>query len=180
MQFIADNEEIIKRTAESKILFEILSINLLNILANNPSAKKNCNQPDASDIEIIWQNFKNELYNNRPRLASLLESATISELNPNSYCIIVNRESSKDDIESEKSEIERVFGSLLNQSIKISVVYKVEEKLIKHNPGVKDKISKVEIQDNNESKPNTESETKSSINSDDVFTKFFPSGKKIK
>ncbi len=180
MQFIADNEDIIKRTAEAKTLFEILSLNLLGIVSNNSPDYKNTKQSNSSDIETIWQNFIDDLFNKRPRLASLLETTTITVTSPNNYCLTVVQASIKEDIENEKSEIEKHISNYVNQPVTITVICQEKEKPTKQKASVKENIKQTEPVEKTDIKDHSKPEIKKPINTDDIFAKHFPTSKKIK
>jgi len=184
MQIIADSEEMVKRTSEPKILFEIISLNLLNTISNNPNPeqKKILNRTESSDIKTVWQSLISDLSEKRPFLATHLENAVISEITDDKVVIIFSQKSAKDYIESEKVEIEQYFSMLLNRPIQIIVNCKTEGKPIELHLEQKEKVKineKAKL-DNPEEKINPKIEQKTSINTDIIFKEFFPDGKKIK
>jgi DNA polymerase III gamma/tau subunit len=182
MQHIADNEEIIKRTSEPKILFEILSLNLLNALAlpqNSQSISGTGKTGEQQNLKTIWQGLITELSEKRPYLANHLELAQLSDVVDNKIVITCNQRHIKEFIESEKTEIESYFSLLLNRLVNISVTCTDEknkdsrkftnnEKTESPKPDVDSKISE-------EFSKGTE--TKSP---DKIFKDLFPNSKKLK
>jgi DNA polymerase-3 subunit gamma/tau len=184
MQFIADSEDMVKRTAEPKILFEILSLNLLNTLSNSPKPEiKSANSTtENSDVKIAWQNLISEFSEKRPFLSNHLETAIISELIDDMVVITFNEKSDKDYVESEKTEIERCFGLLLGKTVKVILTCSTDEKSTKTNvePKATVKSSKSDDVDNSAETSKPTAKSKPSIDPDKIFKQIFPDGKKIK
>lgn len=182
MQIIADNEDIVKRTSEPKILFEMLSLNLLNTLCNNPNPanRKVLNQTERSDIKMVWQNFINNLSSKRPFLATHLETAAMSEITDDKIVIMFSQKSAKDYIESEKPEIEKCFSMLLNRPMKVIIAYGTSDESLQHNSERKGEIEVNKTEEINNKTKKLKTEIEPSIDSDAIFKEVFPSCKKIK
>jgi len=175
MQIVADNEDLVKRTSEPKILFEILSLNLLNTLSNNsnPTALKMTEV--SSEVNTAWQNIIADYAEKRPFLATQLETAIISEIDTNNIAITLTQKSTKDFIESEKTEIESCFHKLLGRFIKIILNCTQEGMHAIVHMKESDKDTKPEFSENKESLT-----ARQSTNPDQIFNELFPNGKKIK
>lgn len=179
MGHIADNEEMIKRTSEPKILFEILSLNLLNAFTDNPKTNNRNTvgiTEQSSKINRIWQNVTNELSGKRPLLASHLENAMISELTDDKVIIVCDNKSSQEFLETEKTEIEKYFSIVLNKKITVIFTCKISGEQTK-NTTIKKEIGQ---RGQNIEPPKSSNEPKIDNDPDKIFRKIFPSGKKIK
>jgi hypothetical protein len=128
----------------------------------------------------MWQNFIDELFDQRPRLASLLETTTITVTSPNNYCLTVIQASIKEDIENEKSEIEKYISNYIKRPVTITIICQEKEKPIKQKASVKEDIKPTEPVEKTDIKEHSKPETKKTINTDDIFAKHFPASKKIK
>lgn len=181
MKDIADNEDMVKRTSEPRILFEILSFNLLNILSDNPKPERAENESQdrgQSDIKIAWHNIITDFAEKRPFLATKIESAVVTELNENNISITFEQKSTKDSIESEKTEIENRLQTLLNRPIKIHLNYTHEQKStrVSQKVEINSKENLISIAETT----NQSTNQNKSVNTDQVFKEIFPNGKKIK
>ncbi len=184
MQIIADNEEIVKRTLEPKILFEILSLNLLNSMSGNPGPRLQGNNQtkETADINTLWRNLISEFSEKRPFLSNHLETAIISDLVEGNMTITFKNKSDKDYVESERNEIERYFTNQIGKPVKVSFLYSKEEKpdSVSEKPTMTMKETKsIDTKQNNDT-AKAINNPKISLDTDMIFKQMFPDGKKIK
>jgi DNA polymerase-3 subunit gamma/tau len=173
MQHIADNEEIIKKTTEPKILFEILSLNLINILASKSASINNNTGNNDSKLCSAWQNVVSDFLAKHPFSANGLQDAFITETDTDSIVLTLDNTSDKEFIESVKPEIENMLAKQLGKPVKIIFVV-TKKSGVKSDPS-KPAYKKIENDGDIESKP-AESDT----DTDEVYKTIFPKGKKIK
>lgn len=167
MQQIADNEEIIKRTTEPKILFEILSLNLINLLSRQKTTDPIVNRPDNdSNQDLAWRKILIELTQGKPYFAAHLQTASFRQVDNNVLEITV-------------------FSKIAEETI-TNEIDTIEKKLNQHQ---KDKIKiKVTCLDKNKSSEDSKTDTtnktieeleRSTNDADKIFKEVFPKGKKL-
>jgi len=176
MGHIADNEEMIKRTTEPKILFEILSITFVNGLSSKPnpaSLTADKKTDSSSNLRTAWQNFIETFSEKRPYLATYLETAVVTESTDDKIFITLTSKRAKELIDSEKAELELHFSALLNKPMKIIATCEPEEEPKKEDG------NNIRLE-NKETAKSKLSEPRSINDSDKIFRDIFPDGKKIK
>ncbi|MBS4016096.1 MAG: DNA polymerase III subunit gamma/tau [Candidatus Latescibacteria bacterium] len=173
MQHIADNEEIVKKTNEPKILFEILSLNLINILTNKSVMPTNNTSNKNPQLALAWQNVVSEFLTKHPFSANGLQHAVINESSPDNIVITLDDAGNSEFIESKKSEIENMLAKQLGKPVKINFVI-TKKSRVKTNPG-KTAHEKSDNDEDIESEP-AEPDT----DTDQLYKTMFPKGKKIK
>lgn len=170
MQHIADAEEIVKSTSEPKILFEILTLNIVNVLSNNSSTTA-CRINKNQEHSFLWTDIISELSSKRPYFAIHLQNAVFKECENNILEITVETKSAKELLEAEKKEIEKIISQKLAKQVRISVT------LTNEISGIQQMDTKKNV------KPDTPiivNHEKTENDTDKIFQEMFPKGRKVK
>lgn len=161
MQYLADNENVIKNTTEPKILFEIFSLNIINMLKTVKSLNKNNN----NIVYEIWHEISNFL---SMKLSVPLSVFTNVSLQINNDIIeLTSTKDILDYINMEKQTINDIFKKKLGSHIKIKISEENTANKISSNI---DNIKN--IQDINQDSVNDDI--------DQLFKTTFPKGRKLK
>ncbi len=102
IQHIADNEEIIKRTSEPKILFEIFSLNMVNLLSHRNINNGGNICEKENDNAMHWEDLFKDLTEKKPYHAAQLQTAIFREIDNNTIEITIGSQQAKELIEKEK------------------------------------------------------------------------------
>lgn len=173
LQLIADSEDMIKRTTEPKIFFEILSLNLCNILANqNQEQRCSSEKLPSSNTQQCWQELINEFSERKPALSNILEKAKILEKNHDEILVIFDKEIEKDYVDADKAEIEKCLSLLAKRNIKVNLLCQAK------TDGDKTKNPTQRLQNNTQTEDKTQNDN--DIDTDSLFQKYFPKSRKLK
>jgi DNA polymerase-3 subunit gamma/tau len=122
LQFLANNEAMVKYTSEPKILFEVISLRLSELVKVDSS--KDCCLDDDVKLNKIWQMVLDQIRGEQPLLFAPLAHSKIQKIGEAELQVILSNALEKEFIDKEKATIEQMFSELLGRKVSMRSVLK--------------------------------------------------------